>query len=279
MNDTLVSVVMPIYRCRPEYLQRSLSTLLGQSYDNLEVILVIDSADRADDRLIAGTIDMFKDDHRIRTIIRKGKKGYCSALNTGVRLSSGEFIARLDSDDYCDSTRIETQMDVLRRSKTILTGTWARVIDEQDREIGQLRTPVSKKSIRDLIMLHNPFVHSSITFLGGIIKEIGLYNEAFEGAEDYELYLRLVSRGYSCINIPRFLTYLRETRDSMTRGHGWMKTRRSYLKAKYEGVTRLGYRRAFDLLFSVASTGSILVMPRLGPYLKKAVGWYSSVED
>lgn len=250
--------------------------MLGQSYDNLEVILVIDSTEEGDDAPIIGILDAFKDDHRIRTIIRKGRKGVCSAMNLGIRCSSGEFIARLDSDDYCDSTRIETQMDVFRGSRITLTGTWARVVDERDREIGQVRTPVSEKSVRDLIMLHNPFVHSSIILAKHVIEEIGPYNEAFEGAEDYELYLRLVSKGYQCINIPQFLTYLRETRNSITRGSDWRKTRRSYVRAKCEGVIRLRYRRALDLLFAMVSPVSIFVTPRMGLYLRKAVGWYSS---
>lgn len=275
MNGALVSCVMPIYKCRPEYLHTSLSSLLSQSYDNLEVVLVIDSTDSADDSRMMGTLDAFKDDHRIRSIIRKGKKGYCSAMNAGIQFSSGKFIARLDSDDYCDPTRIERQMDVLRSSKVILAGTWARVVDEQDREIGQVRTPVSEKSVRDLIMLHNPFVHSSIIFAKRVIEEVGLYNEAFEGAEDYEFYLRVVSKGHQCINIPRFLTYLRETRNSITRGSGWRKTRVSYLRAKCEAVIRLRYRRRLDLLFAIASPVSILVTPKMGLYLKKALAWHN----
>ncbi len=275
MHRALVSLVMPVYKCRPEYLHTSLAALLGQSYDNLEVILVIDSTDSSDESSIMGTLDMFRDDHRIRTIIRQGRKGYSSALNAGIRSSSGEFIARLDSDDYCDPTRIERQMDALRTSRIILAGTWAHVVDEKDREIGQLRTPVSEKSVRDLIMLHNPFVHSSIVFAKHVIEKIGLYNEAFEGAEDYEFYLRLVSKGYRCINIPQFLTYLRETRNSITRGSGWRKTRRSYFRAKCEAVIRLRYRRGLDLLFAMASPVSILVTPGMSLCLKRAVGWYS----
>jgi glycosyltransferase involved in cell wall biosynthesis len=274
-NRALVSFVMPVYKCRPEYLHASLASLLGQSYDNLELILVIDSADSGSDSAILGTLDAFRDDHRIRTIIRKGKKGYTSALNTGIRSSSGEFIARLDSDDYCDRTRIERQMETLCSSRTTLAGTWARVVDEQNREIGQVRTPVSEKSVRGLIMLHNPFVHSSIVFAKRVIEEIGLYNEAFQGAEDYELYLRLVSKGYQCINIPQFLTYLRETRNSITRGSGWRKTRGTYFRAKWQGVIRLKYRRGLDLLFAASSLASVLVTPRMSPYVKRAVGWYN----
>ena len=275
MEGALVSVIMPIYNSKPEYLHTSLSTLLGQTYDNLEVILVIDSRDDGDDASITHTLDAFKDDHRIRRIVRRGKRGYCSALNAGIRISSGEFIARLDSDDYCDSTRIERQLDVLHSSRITLTGTWAQVVDEQEREIGQVRTPVSEKSVRDLIMLHNPFVHSSIIFSKRVIGEIGPYNEAFEGAEDYEFYLRLVSKGYRCVNIPMVVTYLRESRDSITRGSGWRRTRRSYFRAKYEAVTRLNYRRGLDILFAIASPVSIFVTPGMSLHLKRAVGWYS----
>ena len=275
MAGALVSLVMPIYNSKPEFLHASLSTLLGQTYDNLEVILVIDSRSDGDDSSIRHTLDAFKDDHRIRRIVRRGKRGYCSALNAGIRISSGEFIARLDSDDYCDPTRIEKQMDILLSQKAVLTGTWANVIDEQGQEIGEMRTPTSNQSIRNLIMLHNPFVHSSIVTMKRVMSDVGLYNEAFEGAEDYEFYLRVVARGYQCLNIPHFLTYLRQTRESITRGRGWMKTRERYFRAKCEAVVQLKYRRAFDVLYAMASPVTLLIPPSVGPHLKKTIGWYT----
>jgi glycosyltransferase involved in cell wall biosynthesis len=266
---------MPIYKCRTNDLRTSLSTLLNQSYDNLDIILVLDLSNTLNDSAILDTLDEFKDDHRIRTIVRKVRKGYCNALNTGVRLALGEFIARLDSDDYCDITRIERQMRVLLSGKIVLAGTWAHVVDEQNREIGQVRTPASSRSIRDLIMLHNPFVHSSIVFAKHVIEETGLYNEAFEGAEDYELYLRIIAKGYRSVNVPQFLTFLRFTRDSITRGEGWMKTREKYFRAKCEGVIQLKFRKPLDILYAMASPITMMITPEVGLRIKKAVGWYS----
>ncbi len=275
----LVSLVMPVQRCKPEHFEKSLCSLLNQTYGNLEVIVILDSDHKGQDEPILHIIEGFKDDHRIRTIVRTSEKGFCSALNTGILHSSGNFVARLDSDDYSEPTRIEVQMDALHSSNAALAGTWAHVVNEQGKETGEVRTPVSMKSIRDLIMLHNPFVHSSVIFAKDIIKVVGLYKGTFEGAEDYEFYLRLISSGFSCFNVPQFLTILRQTTDSMTRGRDWRKTRRNYLMAKYEAVTRLGYRRGIDLLLTAASVGSILVTPKISPLVKKAIGWYRQVEN
>lgn len=274
MNKELVSVVMPVCNSRSDFLEQSLSSILDQTYDNLEATIVIDRYDNERDAQIFKTLDAFRDDHRIQIIVRS-TRGYCSALNTGIMRSKGTFIARLDSDDFWIPCKIDEQMDRIDHSKTVLTGTWTNAIDEDSRKCGEIRPPVSCEKIRESILLHNPFVHSSIIFEKRIVNEIGLYRELFDGAEDYEFYLRVIARGYSCYNVPKFLTCLRESRNSIMRGSRWVKTRKSYLMAKYAAVMNLGYGNARDLLFTLGSIGTFLVTPRMGVCLKKAIGWYS----
>ena len=277
MNRELISVILPVYKSNCSFLKRSIISILDQTYDNLEVIVIIDTSSKKQDVSIFETLDTFRDDHRIKTIVRS-TKGYCSALNTGILISKGSFIARLDSDDYWASSKIQEQMELVTSSKIALVGTWSNLIDENGVKKGEIRTPISPKSIRDRIMLHNPFVHSSVLFAKHIAKKVGQYNDVFDGAEDYEFYLRIVSKGYSCANVPRLLTYLRESRDSIMRGSNWPKTRKSYCLAKWEAVSRLGYCRISDLLLTFTSFGSLLVTPKLGTHLKKATGWYNHTQ-
>ncbi|TRZ48749.1 MAG: glycosyltransferase [Dehalococcoidia bacterium] len=274
MNDLLVSIVMPLYQSNPKYFQKSLSSIINQTYDNLELMLIIDKKDKDIDAEIFNIIEDFKDDHRIRMIVRTKKKGYCSALNNGIRKSSGFFIARLDSDDYCEPNRIERQMDMISDFNLDLVGTWTIVIDENGKKLGELRTPISNQSIRSQVMLHNPFVHSSIIFSRSVVNKIGLYNTLFEGAEDYEFYLRVISKGYLCSSVPEFLTFLRESPNSIMRGRKWIKTRKSYFMAKCEGVTKLGYINGLDLLYTLFSLSTFFITPKNGSIFKKKIGWY-----
>ena len=125
---------------------------------------------------------------------------------------------------FWDVKKIQEQMRLVAQSQIVLAGTWSILMDEYGVKKGEIRTPVSTKSIREKIMFHNPFVHSSILFAKDVTKRIGQYNESFDGAEDYEFYLRIVSKGYQCANVPILLTYLRESGDSIMRGSKWKKT-------------------------------------------------------
>jgi glycosyltransferase involved in cell wall biosynthesis len=272
----LVSFVIPSFKSKPEYLKKSLSSALNQSYENIETIIVLDTMDKIQDKEILDTIEAFQDP-RIRTIVRVLEKGYCSALNIGIKISTGKYIARLDSDDYCTPDRIEKQVKLLHDKKASLVGTWSTIIDENGQRLGELRTPTSNKSIRSQVMLHNPFVHSSILFNKKILEKVGPYNNFFDGAEDYEFYLRVISAGYNCDCVPEFLTYLRESPNSIMRGNGWMKTRRSYFLAKCKGVAKLGYTRGWDLFYAAGSFSAFFISPRDSILAKKLIGWYSNI--
>ena len=89
-----VSVVIPVYNVMP-YLERCVQSVVRQTYQNLEIILVDDGSTDGSGKLcdkIAGT------DQRIRVIHQKNQ-GLSGARNTGIRQATGEYVVFLDSDD------------------------------------------------------------------------------------------------------------------------------------------------------------------------------------
>lgn len=104
----LISVIVPVYNIE-KYLPRCLNSILRQSYQNLEIILV-------DDGSTDGTVDICErympQDPRISLIVNAGK-GVSSARNVGVRSSHGAYIVMVDSDDYIAPDMIEVLHDAL----------------------------------------------------------------------------------------------------------------------------------------------------------------------
>jgi glycosyltransferase involved in cell wall biosynthesis len=273
MNSPLVSFVLPSYKTKKEYLVKSLSSILLQTYENIEVIIILDTVDNKKDLETYNIIESFKDP-RIRLFVRNGKRGYCSAINFGIRHSLGQYIAHLDSDDYCAPNRIEKQINLIKDKNAVLVGTWCIVVDTNNEKIGELRSPASSQSIRSRVMLHTPFHHSSFLFEKRMAKEIGLYNALYEGAEDYEFCLRVIAKGYSCACVPEFLAYVRQTPNSIMTGKGWMKTRKSYFMAKCNAVTKLGYTQAWDLIYVIGTLFAFFITPKTSSAARKIIGFY-----
>lgn len=97
-----VSIIVPIYNCSL-YIDKCILSLINQIYKNLEIILVNDGST---DSSLEKIKEYQKQDKRIK-VITQNNKGVSSARNTGIKNSTGEYIAFVDSDDYLDDNVIE----------------------------------------------------------------------------------------------------------------------------------------------------------------------------
>lgn len=98
-----VSIIVPIYNVR-QYLNRCLTSLLNQTYRNLEIILVNDGSTDGSEQLIK-----VYNDNRI-TLVNKTNGGLSSARNAGLEICTGEYITFVDSDDWIDLNMIEVMV-------------------------------------------------------------------------------------------------------------------------------------------------------------------------
>lgn len=117
MNKTrikdMISIIVPVYNAEP-FLKRCIKSILNQSYQNLELILIDDGSKDA-----SGTIcDEFKAvDDRI-TVIHQANGGQSKARNTGIEASIGEYIGFVDSDDYVELTMYEELIQAIKKNKS-----------------------------------------------------------------------------------------------------------------------------------------------------------------
>ena len=105
----LVSVVMPTYERQAKFLATALESVLGQSYPSLEVVLVSDGS-----REIQKVVDSFRQDTRLKFFIEKGR-GYIAALNQGIELSQGHYVAFCDSDDILNQDHLKVLVNTIER--------------------------------------------------------------------------------------------------------------------------------------------------------------------
>lgn len=254
---------MPCYRASPAFLRRGLESVLSQSYSNLELIVVNDPSIPENDDEVLHVLDDFKDDGRLRVVVHKNRVGLVNSLNEAIFLSKGEYMARADADDVSTSSRIEEQMEFARSNNYAIVGGWGLLVSENnDKVIFQIKKPVTPSDIRSKIMLHNPFLHPTVVIKKQVFKDVGLYDPRFQYTEDYELWLRIVSKGYSCANLPKYLVMIRETKKSVTRGSEWLKNRYAYLKCKIYAYRNYELGAFRDGLYLAITPIALVIHPR-----------------
>ena len=199
-NQTpLVSIIVAVYNDPPEYIKQSLDSLDNQTYPNIEIIVLDDSSMNES----KDAIDNYAHNNKFQ-IIRKNKRmGFVCALNTGLELARGYYIARMDSDDICAYDRIEKQVDYLEKNKGIsIVGGQIDIIDEKGIVISHRKYPLAGMGLYVFSLFRDPLAHPTVMMRRTLVDEGFRYDETMKKAEDIDLWLRMMNRGCRIANHP-----------------------------------------------------------------------------
>lgn len=144
MDDKLISVIMSVYNETNEELQSSVNSILSQTYKNLEFIIIDDNPDNARIRNFLKN----QTDPRIRVIYNTENKGLVYSLNLALDNTKGCIIARMDADDIAEKDRLEREYLYLKKCNLDLVGSWIRLINEKNKEIGKMEFPTTSRGIK-----------------------------------------------------------------------------------------------------------------------------------
>jgi glycosyltransferase involved in cell wall biosynthesis len=197
-----VSVVIPTYD-DAESLPDSIDSVLDQTLSDLELLIVDDCSEDDTPRVVREYTDP-----RI-TYVRHGENsGGSAARNTGIRLSEGEYIAFLDSDDTWHPTKLEKQVSCLEsRSDDWIAvycdaeyqseGVIDRVLELYKDLTGVGRGHEGSEELIERLIMAEAFVAAGSTLLARseCVKRIGGFDEAFVRHQDWEFLIRLLEHG------------------------------------------------------------------------------------
>jgi hypothetical protein len=207
-----VSVVLSV-RNGGSDLPLALDTILKQSFSDFELI-AINNGSTDGTRAFLDQIA----DPRVR-VYHQEDQGLAAALNRGISLAQGRYVARQDHDDLADPSRIAKQVAFLdAHPEHALIGTRAEIW-VGDRPSGRFHDhPTEDEILRFDLLLNNPFVHSSVMMRKSALERVGGYttDPARQPPEDYELWSR-IARHYRVANLGERLTVYREVISSMSR--------------------------------------------------------------
>lgn len=187
-----ISVIMPCFNAA-EYIRSAVSSIVNQTYADWELIIVDDASH---DRSVE-IIESLKDS-RIVLIKQPVNKGYPSAMNLGIEVAKGEFIARMDADDICLPSRFEDQLKVLSKNPTAsFCGTNRfRITPGGKMYIDKLGSPerIKWESWEDLMNGKRIFTDASVIIKRKTILEAGGYRTYQRSGMDVDLWLRVMEK-------------------------------------------------------------------------------------
>ena len=190
-SKPLVSVLVPTFN-RPEYLNQALSSVLCQSYKNLQIIVINDGGED-----VAGIIKSFND-IRLKYINRKENRGKAFSLNQALEQAEGKYIAYLDDDDLFYTDHIDTLVNALENETdcqvayTDLYKAYCKVSTNGNRQVLSKVVEVSRDFDRFFMLYFNHVLHVSLMHQRDLIEKTGPYNENLNVLIDWDMTRRLV---------------------------------------------------------------------------------------
>ena len=189
-NSILVSIIIPVYNVRP-YLAEALDSVLNQTYDHLEIIII-------DDGSTNGTWNYLSSlsDDRIRLIRNKTNIGVTKSLNIGLRAARGEYIARMDADDISVPDRLEKQLAYMEsHPETIMCGSAVQNFGEVNSIRRTKIKDIDTYRIKTLFYYPGP-IHPTMFIRHSILNAHRIeYDESLVYAQDYALCAELGKLG------------------------------------------------------------------------------------
>jgi len=206
-----------------KYLPRALDSVLSQSYPYFEVVVVNDgSTDHTEEVLHA-----YRDDEQIKFLQLSGV-GLASACNEGIRASTGEYIVRLDADDYFDENLLLVEATYLDQHPNVgMVFCDYYVVDMY----GEIQDRVKRAKVSDEVeLLDRPSLAAGAMYRRKCYDVVGGYNENIRYQEDYDFWIKFIEK-YEVRNISLPLMFYRQHGASMSRNfEARMQTRREVKK-------------------------------------------------
>lgn len=204
-SSPLVSVVMAVHNGE-RYVGEALKSVLGQSFRDLEFIVVNDGSTDNTGPILQQYASL---DHRLQ-VFHQENRGVISALNKGCGLARGKYIGRMDADDIAAADRFERQVGFLDRHPAVaLLGGAIELINGKGAPIRGVRYPLEDRQIKEeLFSRANCFCHPAIMMRKDAFDGLGGYRLPFRHAEEYDLWLRMAER-YELANLADVLLYYR----------------------------------------------------------------------
>lgn len=187
----VISVILPVYNAA-QYLKYAVDSILDQTYEDFELILINDGSKDASKEIINRYAEQ---DDRIITVHQKNI-GLVATLNKGIGLAKGTYIARMDADDISLPRRLKEQVRLLEENPhAVLAASCFDIINEYNEFLKLGVVPGMGEDVKRSMRLYNPIAHGSVMFRKDAFLKTDGYSDKVGPTEDYNLWIELAELG------------------------------------------------------------------------------------
>ena len=206
----LISILMPVYNARPEWLEDAFQSLLAQSYTNWELCLIDDGS--SDQNTLSYIATLWHPQVKTKTLgVNKGISG---ATNEALQMADGEFVGLMDNDDLLTPDALLEVVEAINNHNPEIIYSDEDLLTTE----GRFAYPHFKPDFSpDLLLSHNYITHFLVVDRN-LLLESGGFRPEFDGAQDYDLLLRLTDEPRRKVyHIPKVLYHWRESETSTSK--------------------------------------------------------------
>jgi len=234
-----ITIVTPVFNTPVEWLTECVESVLAQTYESWELILVDD--DSTDPEMLKCLRELGARDERIVLAKDDQRGGISAASNHGLELAEGEWVGFLDHDDVLEPDALFQNVKWLqdRRDADL-------IYSDEDKLTEQgFDSPIFKPDWSPDYFLSCNYICHLTLIRRELLRKIGGFRSEFDGAQDYDLFLRIIEQTDRIDHIPRVLYHWRRsitsTADNIRRKPGSLETGRLALEAYLERKRELGH--------------------------------------
>ena len=222
------TVLISLYnKEKPEFLRECLESLKNQTLPATEIVMVYDGTITHE---LEEVVTQFITILPIKIVRLSQNVGLGKALNEGLKHCSYNWVFRMDTDDICLPERFEKQVNFINKYPNVVLcgGHIAEFSDDKTIITSYRKVPIGDISIKKNCLKRNPFNHMAVAFCKNIIEEVGDYQHHFF-LEDYNLWLRVIAKGYEVGNLDETLVLVRAGDSMVSRRKG-----KEYIKGEWQ---------------------------------------------
>ena len=204
MKEITFSIVVPTYQTPELFLRQMIESVLGQTFCRVELILADGSKDDVVEKIAA---EYAKKDSRVKYHRLSENKGISENTNEGLALATGDYIGLLDHDDLLELHALyEMRMAIAKQPEADV------LYSDEDKVSFDLKhyfEPHFKPDFNPDLLRSNNYICHFLVFKRELLESVGGFRSEYDGAQDFDLVLRLTEKAKCIVHIPKVLYHWR----------------------------------------------------------------------